>query len=472
MKRLLKYILTIAILAATAYTAATVYFNFQYPQTRWDWSKIDTGDVSFPKNFIWGTATAAHQIEGSNENTNWGEWEKDPRRIRDGSDASKAVDGWNRAKDDVRLMKELGVNSYRFSLAWNKIEPEKGAISEDALRHYDELINELKANGIEPMITLHHFTHPLWFERLGAFEKQENIAYFVEFSKLVFKRYGGRVKYWVTINEPNVFVTSGYFNTAFPPGKSDPKLAGEVLKNLLIAHVETYRALKSIENQNSEFTNQKSEIGLATSIFQFEPARRWHLGDWAIARVSSNSFNESVLGFFRDGTMRFNVPLEADVNYADKSAPETLDFIGINYYSHYAFRFDVDFKKATASLPVDGEELTDMPYTIYTEGIVRAIDDAATLKKPIIITENGIADSRDDRRDKYIRQSLYAVSKAIRDGRDVRGYYYWTLLDNFEWAEGYTQKFGLYEVDRDTYERKLRTGARAFIDTVRRARSD
>ncbi len=472
MKRILKTILIFSAIAGAAYSVAIAYFHFKYPQTRWDWAKIDTNDIAFPKGFIWGTATAAHQIEGSNENTNWGEWEKDPKRIRDGSDATQAVDGWNRAKDDVRLMKELGVNSYRFSLAWNKIEPEKGKISEDALKHYDGLIDELKANGIEPMITLHHFTHPLWFERLGAFENDANIAHFVEFSKLVFERYRDRVRHWVTINEPNVFVMSGYFNTVFPPGKSDPKLAAEVLKNLLKAHVEVYRELKRIESRQSGIPNPKSEIGLAVSIFQFEPARRWHLGDWAIARVSSNTFNESVLGFFRDGTMNFYVPFEADLSYTDRSAPETLDFVGVNYYSHYAYRFESDFKKATRSLPVEGEEMTDMPYTIYTEGISRAIDDAARLKKPIIITENGIADALDDRRDKYIRQSLYAVSKAIREGRDIRGYYYWTLLDNFEWAEGYTQKFGLFDVDRVTYERRLRPGARAFIETVRRSGSE
>jgi beta-glucosidase len=463
MRRLFKLTLVSALIALAVYCTTAVYLHVRYPQTRWDWSRIDTRDVSFPKDFLWGTATAAHQIEGGNGDTNWGEWEKIPGKIRDGSDATKAVDGWNRARDDVRLMKELGVNSYRFSVAWNRIEPEKGRIDEDALRHYGDLIDDLRANGIEPMITLHHFTHPLWFERLGGFEKEENIVHFVEFSKLVHARFGDRVRYWVTINEPNVFVTSGYFNTAFPPGRPDPKAAGEVLKNLLIAHVRTYTALK-------QSGDRPSSIGMAISIFQFEPARRWHLGDWAIARISSNSFNESLLGFFRDGTMRFYVPFEASVEHTDPDAPATLDFVGINYYSHYAYRFDLNFKKATESLPVAGEAMTDMPYTIYTEGLYRAIGDAAGLAKPIIVTENGISDARDDRRDKYIRESLYAVSKAIRDGFDVRGYYYWTLLDNFEWAEGYTQKFGLYDVDRTTFERRLRDGSKAYVEAIRSAR--
>ncbi len=481
MKKIFKFAFFFLFTGAAIYAAAVLYFHISYPQTKWDWSKIDTNDTRFPKDFLWGTATAAHQIEGNDENTNWGEWEKDPSRIKDKSNALTAVDGWNRFREDVKLMKDLGVNTYRFSLAWNKIEPVPGEFNEAALKHYDDLINELKANGIEPMITLHHFTHPDWFERLGAFEKEENIKYFVRFSKLVFARYRKRVKLWVTLNEPNVFVTSGYFNTVFPPGKSEPKLAAEVLKNMLKAHIEIYRELKKIDAETrrrgdaetkteDQKLNPKDQIqiGIATSIFQFEPARRWHLGDWAIARVSSNTFNEAVLGFFRSGTMNFYVPFETDVSYTDADAPNTLDFVGINYYSHYAYKFGFDFKKATESLPVEGEEMTDMPYTVYTEGIYRAIADAAVLKKPLIITENGIADARDDRRDRYIRQSLYAVSKAIRDGYDVRGYYYWSLMDNFEWAEGYTQKFGLYEVNLETNERKLREGSKAFVETIRR----
>jgi beta-glucosidase len=463
MHKFLKIILLLIVTAVIAYFVGVLYFHFTYPQDSWNWSEIDTKQTNFPKDFIWGTATAAHQIEGDNENTNWGEWEKQASKIKDGSNAIKAVDGWNLAKSDIKLMKDLGVNSYRFSVAWNKIEPENDKFNEDALKHYDELINELKANGIEPMITLHHFTHPLWFEQLGAFEKEENIKHFVEFSNLVFMRYHDRVKYWVTLNEPNVFVTSAYFNTIFPPGNSNAKLGGEVLKNMLKSHVEVYKTLKNIGMKDYE----KPKIGLATSVFQFEPYRRWHLGDWAIARITDNIFNETILGFFRTGTMNFNVPLDTNLVYTDAEAPQTLDFIGINYYSHFAYKFNFDFKKATQSIAVEGEEMTDMPYTIYTEGIYRAIRETSKLKKPIIITENGISDAKDDRRANYIKQSLYAVSKAMKDGYDIRGYYYWTLLDNFEWAEGYTQKFGLYEVNLQTQERKLREGSKAFVEIIK-----
>lgn len=469
MKKLLKIICLLLPFLFFAYIVATAYFHFKHPQEKWDWSTIDTSDVSFPEDFLWGTATAAHQVEGDNENSNWGNWEKQKDengkpRILNGDVSGKTANQWELYREDIKLMKELGVNSYRFSLAWSKIQPTKESFDENALKHYDDVINALIENGIEPMITLHHFTHPQWFEEIGAFEKEENIKFFVDFSKKVFARYRDRVKYWCTFNEPNVFITSAYFNTHFPPGKHDPELAGIVFENILKAHVKVYKELKS---QNPNPKSQIPMIGFVQSTFQFEPYRRWHLGDWAIARISSNLFNDTSLSFFRTGTMNYYLPFQTSRTYTDPEAPNSLDFIGLNYYSHYAFKFDLDFRKATRSIPLEDEEMTDMPYTIYTEGIYRAIKEVAELDKPIIITENGIADAKDDRRAKYIRESLYAVSKAIRDGYDIRGYYYWSLIDNFEWAEGYSMKFGLYEVDFKTQKRTLREGSKAYRKIIK-----
>lgn len=464
MKKLPKIIITFLAILLISHTGITAYFHLKYPQTKWDWSKIDTSELSFPTDFKWGTATAAHQVEGDNDNSNWAAWEKQKDengkpRIYNGDVSGKAANQWELYEKDIQLMKELGVNSYRFSLAWSKIQPTKDTFNDDALKHYDDVIDALLENDIEPMITLHHFTHPHWFEEIGAFEKEENIKYFVEFSKKVFARYKDRVTYWCTFNEPNVFITGSYFNTHFPPGTHDVALGGIVFENILKAHVKTYKELKEQE--------KSVQIGLVQSTFQFEPYRRWHLGDWAIARVSSNVFNDTTLSFFRNGTMNYYLPFQTSRTYKDLDAPNTIDFIGLNYYSHHAYKFDFDFRKATQSIPIEGEEMTDMPYTIYTEGIYRAIEEVAQLGKPIIITENGIADAKDDKRGKYIKQSLYTVSKAIKDGYDIRGYYYWSLIDNFEWAEGYSMKFGLYEVDFETQERKLREGSKAYIEIIK-----
>ncbi len=468
MNKLLKTLLSALSALPLAYLATNTYLHFKHPQTKWDWSEIDTEDSEFPDDFLWGTATAAHQVEGNNENSNWAAWEKQKNengepRIKTGDVSGKAANQWELYEKDIELMKELGVNSYRFSLAWSKIQPDKDTFNEDALQHYDDVINALLKNGIEPMITLHHFTHPIWFEELGAFENEENIKYFVEFSQRVFARYKDRVKYWCTFNEPNVYITGGYFITEFPPGIYSPVTAGIVFENILKAHVKTYKELKKHE--------PTVQIGIVQSTFQFEPLRRWHLGDWAIARISSNIFNETTLSFFRTGTMNYLLPFETSRSYTDLEAPNTIDFIGLNYYSHHAYKFDFDFRKATQSIAVEGEEMTDMSYTIYPEGIYRAIEEVSKLGKPIIITENGIADAKDDRRGKFIKQSLYAVSKAIKDGFDIRGYYYWSLIDNFEWAEGYSMKFGLYEVDFETQERKLREGSKEYIEIIKKFNS-
>ena len=468
---LMKIALTIVgilvLLSFAAYVSAVVYFHLKYPQTKWVWANIDTSKVRFPRNFLWGTATSAHQVEGDNDNSNWASWEEQKDEdgnptIHNGDTAGKAANQWELYPKDIELMKELGVNSYRFSLAWSKIQPTEDTFNEEALAHYDKLIDALLEANIQPMITLHHFTHPKWFVKKGAFEEQENIKHFIEFAEKVFDRYHERVRYWCTFNEPNVFITGGYFNTFFPPGEHNIEKAGAVFENIHRAHVIVYKSFK--KRQKSD-----TEIGIVQSTFQFEPYRRWHLGDWVIARLSNDIFNETTLGFFETGTMQFYLPFQVSRSYTDTSAPDTLDFVGLNYYSHHAYKFDFDFRKATESLPIEGEVMTDMPYTVYTEGIYRAIKDISKLDKPIIITENGIADARDDRRGKYIEESLYAVSKAIDDGYDIRGYYYWSLVDNFEWAEGYSMKFGLYEVDFETQERRLREGAKSFQRIVKQS---
>lgn len=462
----------LAIILLIIYAFTIVYFSYRYPQTKWNWQQVDTKRTNFPKDFLWGTATSAFQVEGNNTSSNWSDWEKGTYangipHIKNGDLSGNAADQWNLYAEDIELMKKLGLNSYRFSISWSKIQPTLDGFDENALKHYDDLIDSLIGADIMPMITLHHFTHPKWFEEIGGFENRENLKYFERFVNVVFRRYGNRVRMWCTFNEPNVYVISGYFNANFPPGKHAPALAGLVFENILRAHTEVYNSMKQIDKELFH-SKPPLKIGIVQSIFQFEPYRRWHLGDWFIARTSANVFNGTTLGFFRDGKMKYWLPGIEERAFIDSNAPNTIDFIGLNYYSHYAYKFNLDFVESTKSLPVEGEEMTDMPYSIYTEGIYRAIEEVAKLGKPVIITENGIADADDTRREKYIRQSLYAVSKAIEDGYDVRGYYYWSLIDNFEWAEGYSMKFGLYRVDLSTQERTLRNGARAFEEIVNR----
>ncbi len=463
--KFIKILFYLVIVLIAGYFAAIFYFHSRDPLVKWDWKKINTDKVCYPKDFLWGTATAAYQVEGGFHNNNWTWWEKQTRAdgrpaILNHDTCGRADDDWNLYPLDIKLMKKLGVNSYRFSVAWSKIMPTPDSINIMALKHYQELCDTLLANGIEPIITLFHFTYPFWFQQIGGFEKTENIKYFVQFSRIVYKALGGRVKYWVTINEPVVLVYSAYFIGEYPPGKQDPKLTAVVLANLLKAHQAVYNAIKQMPG------GQEAKIGIVKNIMQMDPYRRYNLLDNLIAYFADLNFNQSLLSAFSTGKFHFYMPGMVNKKMLLPDLPQTLDFIGLNYYSHNAFRFVGDLDKSLTALPYPGEPLTDMGYTVYPEGLYRAIKRIAKLHKPIIITENGIADSLDTQRYDFIKRSLYALSKAISEGYDVRGYFYWSLLDNFEWNLGYSQRFGLYKVNFKTEKRTLRKGAKAFVETI------
>ena len=447
-----------------------LYFVISYPDVEWDWSMINTDDSQFPRSFAWGTATAAHQVEGNNINNNWYQWElqfdeNNVSRIHNGDRSALAADHWNRYPEDIKLMKELGVNHYRFSIEWSRIEPQKGTIDQSALIHYRKMTKALIEANITPVITLHHFTHPIWFEAMGAFEKADNIKHFVEFSEIVFNELGDLIPIWCTINEPAIFVSEGYFNGVFPPGKKDTELAGVVMKNLLNAHVEVYRHLKSLPNGPSV------KIGIVKNIFQFDPFRRWHVLDWFISRILNDIFTNEPLNFFKYGKSSFYMPGMVDDEIINAEAVGSLDFIGLNYYSRMHVKGQINQKEPFVIKTRKKDIQTDMDYSMYGEGLYRALHTISSLGVPIYITENGLADSSDKIRPIFIKRYLYATSKALKDGLDIRGYFYWSLMDNFEWAKGYEMKFGLYKVDFNTQKRTLREGSKAFIEIINRPHS-
>ena len=447
------------------YLSIIIFFHIKYPEIRWDWRKIDVSKMKFPKTFFWGTATASHQVEGDCKNNNWYAWENNfdkngEPRIKDNQVAGKACDHWNKYHEDIELIKNLGVTHYRLSLEWSKIEPIQGEFNDDALNHYQNVISDLLNNNITPFVTLHHFTNPIWFDELGGFEKEENIKYFIDFSKKVFNQYSDKVRNWCTINEPEVYSVMGYFAGVFPPGKKDIKLTAIVHKNLLIAHTMVYKELKSMPN------GDVSQIGIVKNVMQFDPSRRWHILDWIACRLTDIVYNEMSLSFLKTGKIKINIPFLLKLSYYNKDAPEATDFFGLNYYSHVHLKFQFDKHEFFVNTYPDGDIMTDMPYTIYPEGLYRAINTVRTIEKPIIITENGIADSKDNRRSMFIRRYVYAVNKAINENADVKGYFYWSLMDNFEWAEGYDMKFGLYEVNFENQKRTLRKGSEEFIKIV------
>ena len=450
-----------------AWIIPVIYFNLSFPEINWNWNKIDTQNIHFPNSFAWGTATAAHQVEGNNTNNNWYDWEhqldeNNQPRIHNGDKSILAADHWNRYPDDIKLMKDLGVNHYRFSIEWSKIEPQNGDYNVESIQHYRDLCDSLIKNNITPVVTLHHFTHPTWFEKLGAFEKKENIDHFIEYSEYAFNNLKDLVPIWCTINEPSVFVSQGYFNGIFPPGKKDPVLAATVLENLLFAHTKTYKHLKSLNGGDN------AQIGLVKNIFQFDPLRRWHILDWAFSKVLNNVFTHSTLDYFKKGYSTFSLPGMVKKHMENNDAVGAMDFIGLNYYSRMHVKGQADLTEPFVFEKRAKDIQTDMDYALYPEGFYEALHTISTLKKPIYVTENGVADQGNNIREIFIKRYLYALHKGLQDGLDIRGYFYWTLMDNFEWSEGYKMKFGLYEVDFETQERTLRESSNLFAKMVKK----
>ena len=447
------------------------YLSQTNPDVKWQWDSINTSDIHFPSNFAWGTATAAHQVEGNNTNNNWYEWERSVddggiSRIHNNDRSGLAADHWNRYPEDIILMKDLGVSHYRFSVEWSRIEPEKGRYDLEALAHYRRMCEALVEADITPVVTLHHFTHPTWFEEMGAFEKEENTDHFVGFSELVFNELRDLVPMWCTFNEPSVFVAQGYFNGIFPPGKKDPILAGTVLENMLNAHVRTYHQLKSIPGSDG------NKIGLVKNIFQFDPYRRWHVLDWAFSKILNDVYTNAPLEFLKTGESSFYMPGMVDNKMSNELAVGTLDFIGLNYYSRMHVKGQLNAVEPFVFDTRDQDIMTDMGYPLYAEGFHRALKTISRMDVPIYVTENGLADDSDSVRPLFIKRYLYALNQALRERIDVRGYFYWSLMDNFEWAEGYSMKFGLYEVDLETQDRRLREGSRPFVEMVNKRGAD
>ena len=430
--------------------------------SNWDWTQIDLDNTFYPETFLWGTASSEYQISGAKRlpNCQWAEWEKRGHpAIKGGETSDSSIQGWDRYEEDALLLKELGLNSYRFSVDWSAIEPKEGVFDREAINHYKSVCKSLKNNNITPMITLHHFAHPTWFEKKGAFEKRENVDYFIRFAKLVFRELSDDVDLWCTMNEPTVVVLMGYILGEFPPGKTGIFLAAEVLNNMLYAHVALYKELKQMPN------GEKSQIGIVHSYLKFEPYNGWNPIEAIPCYFFTKNLHETVMDFFKTG--EFSSMLLQRETIPD--APNSFDFFGLNYYSRPVIGMQASLSEPLGATCFPGEVMTDMPYPSYAEGFYQALIDCGELGKPIYVTENGIADEKDDRRELFIRKYLYALSKAIEDGVDVRGYFYWTLIDNFEWAEGWTMKFGLYECDRNTQERKLREGSKAYREIVARA---
>lgn len=444
------------------------------PEMRWDWEKEDVANVSFPKDFLWGAAICEFQTSGAEgcPDSQWAHWEHDQKL----QPSHKVCDSWNTYQKDIKILKELGLTCYRFSIDWSKIEPRQGQIDQSALDHYVEMCDALRAAGIKPVVTLHHFVHPQWFEELGGFEKKENTKYFVEFSKLVFTTLGDRVGLWATFNEPAVYVMQGYVRGVYPPGKSGyfgVKTASKVLRNVLDAHVEVYYALKALPG------GEKAQIGIVHQYLKFEPFSGKGFSN-KLEKLIASQFDwvhKTVIDYFKTGLYHFEVTAIANVHDDIRKVSvaqrerriHALDYIGLNYYSHVFLKLNNSLQELVKPTLRDFDIPTGMPFGLYAEGLYQAVQHISELELPIYITENGAPTADEACRDTWIKRYLYTVSKLLKEGYDIRGYIYWTLMDNYEWDMGYEQKFGLCTVDTTTQERIFKPGAEHFRKVVAQA---
>lgn len=431
----------------------------------------------FPKNFLWGVATCEYQNSGSTlcPQSNWADWERQPGSIKTGETSGESTRHFFEFERTIQQIKALKCNTYRFSVEWSLVEPRKGELNYEVLERYSQFVDRLIEEGITPMITLHHFSHPMWFEELKAFEYEVNIKYFIRFAKCVFNRLSDRVKLWITINEPSVYAMGGYFLGQFPPGykgsffsieHGEFELTARVLKNLMIAHAATYHVLKKQANGSS------TQIGLVHQFLEFQQDPFLGQGLGRICRILNYGFHEVIYNCLKTGQFEcFLLPWGGTSGRVLKPAKEMMDFIAVNYYSKPLVAWPSALIGQTTCY--SNEYMTDMPYRSYPQGLIEVLRTCQReLDIPIYITENGIPDRQDTHRAQWIREHLEMVNQAIKEGIDVRGFYYWTLNDNWEWNEGYSQKFGLYEYDFEMHTPTLRTGAKEYIRIIQESQED
>ena len=400
---------------------------------------------SLPDELLLGCATAATQIEGGDTNNSWYEWAQKPGVIRDGSSPFRANDHWRRLEADTALMAEIGLQCYRLGVEWSRIEPEEGRFDPAAIEHYRQELQLLREKGIRPLVTLHHFSNPLWFERKGAFENESSIPVFRRFVDHVVTALQDLCDEYVTINEPNVYATMGYVFGTWPPGRKNSLKAFRIMKHLAMCHIHAYRDIHRI------FGNRPVQVGFANHLRVFDPLSASPL-DRMGARLLDHLFQGAVTEAFMTG--RFKWPVGSG---APLGEGRYYDFIGINNYTRntvsglsYSTKQDTD--------------LTDLGWEIYPKGLADLCKaQYQRYQAPIWITENGICAADDRKRVAYISDHL---RQALASGTPVERYYYWTFMDNFEWAEGESAPFGLVACDFTTQERSVRPSGRFYQELI------
>lgn len=412
----------------------------------------------FPRGFLWGAATSAHQVEGNNNNNNWWAWEQEPGRILHGHKSGQACDWWNgRWREDFDRAAEGGQNAHRLSIEWSRIQPAPDRWDEDALDRYIDILRGLQERDMTTMVTLHHFSDPLWLVEQGGWEDPGVVE---RFDRYVCKAVEALREYtglWVTINEPNVVSVFGYLMGAFPPGKQDFIASMRVLENMARAHAAAYHSIHKLQ--------PTARVGIAINYRGFQPAKSWFPPDGWAAGMQSRMYNDLFPRILSEGVM--NLPV------GRKRIPQakgTQDFLGINYYTKDYVSFNLLQPKEMFGRRyyAANDDLSDAKFIANRpEGMFEALKWGRRFNLPMIVTENGVEDADDDMRPRYLVQHIHQMWRAVNFNWPVKGYFLWTLVDNFEWERGWTQRFGLWELDPETQARRKRPSADLYAEICR-----
>ena len=423
-----------------------------------DLAAIASPHLRFPAGFLWGVSTAAHQVEGGNDNNQWSAWEA-AGRIKSGDHCGRACDWWRNAERDFDLARDLGVNALRFSVEWSRVEPREGEWDSQALQRYREMLQALQQRGIRGMVCLHHFSHPMWFERKGGFLNPDAEQLFARFTRRVVRDLGNLCQHWVTFNEPNVYGALGYVLGEFPPGKKGEIVnAIRVVNAMARAHSYAYRAIHELQPE--------AQVGWAHNYVVFQASDPASVLDRWVAALLGELFNESFLRLIEQGRLGFPLSL---LNGDAGGVRGMCDFVGLNVYSRFHVAFDwkcVSQLFGRVFVPdhvPQGDRGFESAYgEAYPQAIRVAVERVARMGRPIYILENGVPDAQDRIRPWLIVNAVRELHRLIEERHDIRGYYHWTLTDNFEWSEGWKLRFGLVALDPKTQQRTVRDSGRLY----------
>lgn len=385
-------------------------------------------DFKFPKNFLWGVAISGHQTEGNNLNSDWYAWERQGK-IMDGNNSGRACGFYHRYQEDIDLAKQLNLNCFRLGIEWSRIEPKRGEWDEKEIEHYRDVLLYLKKNNLKVFLTIWHFTLPQWFAEEIGWEGKESVFYFSRYLEKVIEEFSDLVDFWITLNEPTMYAGAAYLINIWPPQKKSILKTIQTIFNLVKAHKKSYQLIhQKIKN---------AQVGIAQNVVYFRFSQ--NPLDRPLAWIFNCLYNK----LFHLLTKKYH------------------DFIGLNYY--YAYQVtNLKIAKKIRRVIVRSLRKKDLRVEIYPPGIYQVVKLFKKYKKPIYITENGIDDATDTKRIPFIKETLRWLYRAIEEKIDIRGYMHWSLIDNFEWQEGFEPRYGLIEINYINQERKIRPSAEIY----------